>query len=132
MLRRLLILVLLLLLSPVFVGAVKFYGCITHITGDEVFAEAKNAYLKKLIMTKRATASEWDSIKCRVPDEIPAYVYGLPAGTEWRAFCAYIKDGSVLTSQAFSINKCRATRNWEFVDEGFPKPVQVLGYDRLL
>ncbi|MDP9813678.1 hypothetical protein J2W42_006553 [Rhizobium tibeticum] len=126
------ILVFLVLLSPVFVGAVKFHGCIAHITGNEVFAEAKKAYLKKLVVTKRAMASELDFVKCGVPDEIPAYFYGLPVGTEWRAFCAYIKDGSVLTSEEFSINKCRTTSNWEFVDEGFPKPVQVFGYDRLL
>ncbi|WP_064834193.1 hypothetical protein [Rhizobium phaseoli] len=108
------------------------YGCIQRITGKEVLFEAQKAYLDRLIATKSAPASDLAFIKCGIPDEIPAYLYGVRLGTEWRVFCAYIKEGTVLTSQQFSINRCRATRNWEFVDEGFPKPVQSVGYDQLL
>ncbi|PDT32276.1 hypothetical protein CO660_00080 [Rhizobium sp. L9] len=126
------VLVIAALLAPVFAGAVKSYGCISSITGDQVPLAARNAYLEKLTVTKRAGARDLNFVKCGVPDEVPAYFYGIAAGTEWKVFCAYIKNGSVLTSEEFSINRCKATRNWELVDEGFPKPAHGSGYDSLL
>lgn len=122
------ILVVVVFLAPVFAGAVEFYGCISSITGAQVPLAAKNAYLERL----RAGASESNFVKCGAPDEVPSYFYGIPSGTEWRFFCAYIKNGSVLKSESFSINRCKATRNWEHVDEGFPKPAQGSGYDSLM
>ncbi len=132
MLRRFLSLVAILLLAPFFAAAVQFYGCISTIEGDEVTLAAKSAYLNKLMVTKQATASDLNSVKCGPPVEIPAHFYGIRTGTEWRVFCAYIKTGNVLTAEEFSINRCKATSNWEFLDEGFPKSAQSHGYDLLL
>jgi hypothetical protein len=130
--RRLLIVVAVLVLSPVIGGGIYGYGCINRIVESDVLNEAKQAYLQKIIETKQATAADLSSVKCGRPEEIADYFYGISVGIQWRVFCAYIKDERVLTSEEFSINKCRATADWTYVDEGFPKPLQNSGYGKLL
>ena len=113
-------------------GAVMAYGCISRIDETQVFDAAKRAYLNRLITTKKLTDDDLRYVKCGPPQTVTDYFYGIPMGSEWSAFCAYIKDDVVNASEAFHINECQRTRLWEQVDEGFPKPLRGIGYDRLL
>lgn len=106
-----------------------FYGCIQRTTDGSVLSDAKAAYLERV----RGNANDLEFIKCGRPTPVKDNVYGiLPAGAEWSAFCAYIKDSIIYSSEAFQINRCSVTRHWERVDEGFPKPLRNSGYENLL
>ena len=113
-------------------GAVMAYGCISRIDETQVFSAAKRAYLNNLITTKKLADEDLRFIKCGPPQTVTDYFYGIPMGSEWSAFCAYIKDDVVIASEAFHINECQRTRLWEQVDDGFPKSAWEIGYDRLL
>lgn len=113
-------------------GAVMAYGCISRIDETQVFDATKRAYLNGLITTEKLTDDDLRFIKCGPPQTVTDYFYGIPMGSEWSAFCAYIKDDVVIASEAFHINECGRTRLWEQVDEGFPKSGRGIGYERLL
>lgn len=125
---RFTILLLILVISPLVVGLVRFYGCVQRTTNESVLSDAKAAYLGRV----RANANDLEFIKCSQPTPVKDNVYGIPAGAEWSTICAYIRDSIVYASEAFQINRCTVTRHWEHVDEGFPKPLQNSGYENLL
>lgn len=129
---RFIVLLALIAISPVVLGVFNSFGCIDRTTDGNVFQRAKAAYLKKLVQVKIASPADGEFVKCGPPTAIEDIIFGVPIGTQWSAFCAYIKEDTVYTSEAFDINRCSYTKNWEYVDEGFPKPLAEPGYQGLL
>lgn len=129
---RFIVLLALIAISPVALGFFNSFGCIDRTTDENVFQRAKAAYLKKLFQIKTASLADGEFVKCGPPTAVEEILFGIPTGTQWRAFCAYIKENTVYTSEAFNINRCSYTKDWEFVDEGFPKSLAESGYGDLL
>ncbi|QRY70595.1 hypothetical protein JVX98_31660 (plasmid) [Ensifer sp. PDNC004] len=121
----------LLLASPVGYSAIQRYFCVSGLLKADVVRDAKRLYFDRLLEKRVVSLGLQEKIKCSSPVTEEDFFYGVKVGQEWKVMCAFIQGGLVQTAEAFNISRCGAARNWEFVDEGFPKPITDGGYSYL-
>lgn len=132
MLKRLTIVVLTILVSPILGGAIYRNACWDHLKSADVFQATKKAYWDSLNIQEKTELRNESSVKCGPPQQVPDDFYGVSVGLEWSVFCAGIVDGLVVTSESFRINKCFRTRYWEHAEDRSHIPAAGTAYEKLL
>ncbi|CVI57311.1 conserved exported hypothetical protein [Agrobacterium deltaense NCPPB 1641] len=110
MLKRLTIVIVMILVSPIFGGAIYRYACWNRLTDADVFQATKMAYWDSLNIQEKTELRNESSVKCGPPHQVRDDFYGVSVGLAWSVFCAGVVDGLVVTSESFRINKCYRTR----------------------
>lgn len=132
MLKKLIIVAVIILGTPVFGGAIYSYACWGQLADADVFLAAKNAYWRSLNTEEKTVLRNESAVKCGPPQSVPDDFYGVNMGVEWEVFCAGIVDGTVITSERFRINRCYRTRYWEQVEDRSYFPTAGTSYEKLL